>query len=248
MLGFRHRLVTRSVPGAVLACLLLASPRPASTQTVPPAVLVGAGDIASCGSSGDEATAALLAGIDGTVFTLGDNVYDSGTAAEFATCYDPSWGRYRARTSPAPGNHDYVTANAAGYFGYFGAAAGDPSTGYYAYDLGGWRVVAINSNCAAVGGCQAGSAQERWLRADLAAHPAACTLAYWHHPRFNSGEHGNSAEMQPIWQALYDAGAEVVLSGHDHHYERFAPQAPDGSSDPQRGIREFVVGTGGRSH
>jgi hypothetical protein len=212
-------------------------------------VLVAAGDIASCSSSGDEATAALLDGISGTVLTLGDNAYDSGTPSQFTNCYQPSWGRHKARTRPSAGNHDYLTASASGYYGYFGAAAGDPTKGYYSYELGAWHIVVINSNCSQVGGCQAGSPQEKWLRADLAAHPAACTLAYWHHPRFSSGtSHGSSTTMQPIWQALYDANADVVLSGHEHNYERFAPQNPAGQADAARGIREFVVGTGGKSH
>ena len=211
------------------------------------AVLVGAGDIADCSSSGDDATADLLDTIDGTVFTLGDNVYEYGTAAEFQRCYAPTWGRQRDRTLPVAGNHDYVTAGAAGYFGYFGAAAGDPSTGYYATDLGTWRIYVLNSNCAAIGGCNAGSAQERWLRDDLAANPRACVLAMWHHPRFSSGEHGNDSATQALWQVLYGAGAELVLNGHDHDYERFAPQTPAGKADPSRGIVEIVVGTGGRS-
>ena len=214
----------------------------------PDPVFVGAGDIADCGSTGDEATAALLDGIPGMVYTTGDNVYESGTVNQFANCYDPSWGRHKERTRPAAGNHDYMTTGAAGYFNYFGAAAGDPSKGYYSYDLGQWHIIVINSNCSRVGGCNAGSPQEQWLRADLAAHPVTCTLAYWHHPRFSSGEHGSSSAMQPIWQALYDAGADVVLNGHDHDYERFAPQSPTGIADLGRGIREFVVGTGGKNH
>lgn len=222
-----------------------ATPTPVASKD---AVLVGAGDIASCDSLGDEATANLLGQIPGTVFTLGDTVYPDGTAANFAKCYAPSWGRYRARTRPAVGNHDYHTAGAKGYFAYFGAAAGDPTKGYYSYELGAWHIVVINSNCPEVGGCYAGSPQERWLRADLAAHPAFCTLAYWHHPRFSSGTtHGSSQSMGAIWQALYDAGADVVVNGHEHNYERFAPQNPLGKADPTRGIREFVVGTGGDS-
>lgn len=211
-------------------------------------VLVGAGDIASCSSSGDEATAAVLDTIGGTVFTTGDNVYDDGSAAEFANCYDPSWGRHRARTRPSPGNHDYHTAGAAGYYAYFGAAAGPPA-GYYAYDLGQWRIYALNSNCGDIGGCGLGSAQYTWLSADLAANPRACVAAYWHHPRWSSGaEHGSHTFMGPIWQALYDAGAELVLTGHDHLYERLAPMNGAGNPDPARGVRAFVVGTGGRSH
>ena len=210
-------------------------------------VLVGAGDIASCARTGDEATAALLDSIPGTVFTLGDNAYDSGTSTEFAGCYDPSWGRHKARTMPSAGDEDYETAGASGYFGYFGEAAGDPAKGYYSYDLGSWHVVVLNSNCAAVGGCGAGSPQERWLREDLAAHPNSCTAAHVHHPRFSSGGVGNNTAVGPFWEALYGAGAEVVLSGHSHTYERFAPQTPGGQADPAQGIRQFVVGTGGRS-
>jgi hypothetical protein len=223
--------------------------RASGTPVPGDAVILAAGDIASCDGDGDEATALLLDSLEGTVITLGDNVYGSGTSAEFDDCYDPSWGRHRARTRPAPGNHDYNTPGATGYYGYFGAAAGDPAKGYYSYDVGAWHIVVINSNCAAIGGCGRLGRQEQWLRADLAAHPAACTMAYWHHPRFSSGSsHGDTSGMQPIWQALYDAGADVVLSGHEHNYERFAPQTPGGAADPARGIVEFVVGTGGRSH
>ncbi len=209
-------------------------------------VLLAAGDIASCDSSGDEATAALLDGFAGTVLTLGDTVYQAGTAEEFADCYDPSWGRHKARTRPAVGDHEYNTPGATGYYDYFGAAAGEPGEGYYSYDLGTWHVIALNSNCAEVGGCGPGSPQGRWLRADLAAHPATCTLAVIHHPRFSSGtEHGGNEAVRPLWQALYEAGADVVLSGNEHNYERFAPQDPDGTRDDARGIRQFVVGTGG---
>jgi len=209
------------------------------------AIFVGAGDIASCVSAGDEATAALLDSIPGTVFTLGDNVYESGTSREYRDCYDPSWGRHKARTKPSVGNHDYSTSGANGYFGYFGSSAGDPGKGYYSFDLSDWHIVSLNSNIDE----SAGSPQERWLRADLAASKQPCTLAYWHHPRFSSGvEHGDDPATEPLWQALYDANAEIVLGGHDHEYERFVPQTPTGDADPTRGIREFVVGTGGRSH
>ena len=213
-------------------------------------VVLAAGDIAVCGASatGDEATAAILDGQPGTVLTLGDTVYEDGTAAEYANCYAPTWGRHLARTRPSVGNHEYHTPDAAGYFSYFGAAAGDPTRGYYSFDLGAWHLIALNSNCAEVGGCTAGSPQELWLRADLAAHPKTCTLAYWHHPRFNSGTaHGNTAAMQPLWQALSDYGAEIVLSGHEHVYERFAPQTAAGVADPALGVRQFTVGTGGRT-
>jgi hypothetical protein len=218
-------------------------------ETVPPpagAVLIAAGDIAQCGSSNDEATANILDGLAGTVAVLGDNAYENGSLTEYTNCYGPSWGRHKARTKPSVGNHEYQTSGAAGYFDYFGTVAGNRTEGYYSYDLGSWHVVVLNSNCSIVS-CAAGSVQEQWLRGDLAAHPAACTLAYFHHPRFNSGAtHGNTTAVQPLWQALYDAGAELVLSGHEHLYERFAPQTPAGVADPARGIRQFTVGTGGR--
>lgn len=208
-------------------------------------VLVGAGDIAGCGTSGDEETAALLDGIDGTVFTVGDNAYPDGSATDYADCYDPSWGRHKARTRPAPGNHDYHTSSGAGYYAYFGTNAGDPGVGYYSYDVGEWHVVSLNSNVS----MSAGSAQEQWLRADLAASTKVCTVAYWHHPRFSSGsKHGSDSSSEPLWQALYDAGAEIVIGGHEHNYERFAPQTPTGAADSPLGIREFVAGTGGESH
>jgi hypothetical protein len=160
-------------------------------------------------------------------------------------CYEPSWGRHKSRTYPSPGNHDHHTQGAAAYYNYFGPVAGEPGKGYYSYSLGTWHIIVLNSEI----GVSAGSDQEQWLRTDLAANPATCTLAYWHVPRFSSGDlHGNSVRMQPLWQALYDHGADVVLNGHEHHYERFAPQDPQGNADPVRGIRQFVVGTGGYSH
>src|SRR5215208_2325393 len=194
-------------------------------------VVVAAGDIASCESKGDEATAHLLARIGGTVLTLGDNAYEDGTAAEFRQCYDPSWGKYKARTRPAPGNHDYsggevAIGTAKGYFGYFRKIGGDRATGYYSYNLGRWHLLSLNSNCAEVDHCVSSSPQMRWLKANLAAnHDKRCTLAYFHHPRFSSGvEHGSIEEVKPLWDALYAAGVDVVLSGHEHNYERFAEQ------------------------
>lgn len=208
-------------------------------------VLVGAGDVASCSSSGDSGTAARIDRIPGTVFTAGDNAYPSGTAAQFANCYKPTWGRFKTRTRPVPGNHEYVTKDAIPYFAYFESRAGTGGQGWYAYDVGAWRIYSLNSNCAYVGGCGVGSAQEAWLRADLAANPHACVAAIWHHPLFSSGKHGGTDSTRPLWDALYDAGADVVINGHDHDYERFALQRPDGTADPAHGIREFVVGTGG---
>jgi hypothetical protein len=212
-------------------------------------VLAAAGDIASCSSSYmDEATAQLLDTIAPTkVLTLGDNVYPDGTAQEYADCYEPTWGRHKAKTSPSAGNHDYHTPGAAGYFGYFGAAAGDPAKGYYSFDLGAWRFYALNTNCSEVA-CAAGSAQEQWLRADLAANPRTCAAAFGHHPRFASGESGsrrNNPSLGALYRAFYEASGDLWLVGHNHHYERLSRLDPSGAVDLERGIRNFVVGTGG---
>ncbi|HVE46100.1 MAG TPA: metallophosphoesterase [Acidimicrobiales bacterium] len=217
-----------------------------TTPAPPAATVLAAGDIAGCETQGDERTAALLDAHEGTILTLGDNVYERGTAREFADCYAPTWGRHLGRTRPAPGNHDYGNGRATAYFDYFGPSAGERGKGWYSFDVGGWHLVALNSNCAIVGGCGRGSEQERWLRADLAAHPRRCTLAYWHHARFSSGLHGDNDVTDGLWRALQDAGADVVLTGHDHDYERFTTLDPAGRPAAQ-GIRVFVVGTGGRS-
>jgi 3',5'-cyclic AMP phosphodiesterase CpdA len=211
---------------AVVTALSLLAPA-AATET-----LVAAGDIASCSSSGDEATAALVARIPGTVAVLGDSVYERGTAAEFRDCY--SWSGVRGRTRAALGNHEYLTDSAAPARAYFHL----PERGSYSYTLGSWFVVVLNSNCRPAGGCELGSPQQRWLEGALAAHPTRCTLAYFHHPRWSSGLHGSDRTMAGLWQTLARGGADVVLAGHDHDYERFAPIS---------GIRSFVVGTGGRS-
>jgi len=222
----------------------------AANATAPPPppptdpVLVGAGDIASDGP-GDEATARLLDAIPGSVFTLGDNVYPDGTAAEFSAYYAPTWGRHKSRTIPVLGNHEYNTGNANGHFGYFGAAAGDPAKGYFSVDRGSWHVIVLNSNCSFVS-CSATSAQVQWLRADLAANTRTCVAALFHHPRFSSAAgNANTTSVAPFWDALYQYRADVVLSGHAHVYERFARKSPSGAVDSARGIREFVVGTGG---
>jgi hypothetical protein len=220
---------------------------------VPPAqaggaVLVGAGDISECNSAGDSATAKLVNSIGGTVFTLGDNAYQSGSWKQFQHCYGRTWGKFKGRTRPAAGNHEYQSKGAKGYWDYFGGRAGPRDKGWYSYNAGKWHVVVLNSNCGKVG-CGKGSAQERWLRADLARHRNNCTLAYFHHPRFSSDRaHGNSPEVGAFWDALYDHGADLVLSGHAHNYERFAPQTPWGKADPRHGIRQIVVGTGGAGH
>jgi hypothetical protein len=179
---------------------------------------------------------------------LGDNQYEDGTLAKFRASYEPSFGRLKAITHPVVGNHEYLTPGAVGHFDYFGASAGERGNGWYSFDVGDWHLIALNSTCGKVGGCGPDSPQGRWLKADLAAHPNSCTLAYWHHPRFSSGKHGSSESMAPVWQLLHAGGAEIVLNGHDHVYERFAPQDPHGVPDASRGIRQFTVGTGGKNH
>lgn len=227
--------------GALLVALVAHGAAPEGAEAAGDPVLVGAGDIAGCSATGDEKTARLLDGIPGTVFTTGDNAYDKGTARQFRKCYDPSWGRHEARTRPVPGNHDYETSDAAPYYDYFGKNAGRPGRGYYSYDRGAWHVLALNSNVAT----GVGSRQYEWARADLARNPNACAVAYWHHPVFSSGEHGGSPKMTSMWRLLDGAGVDVVVAGHDHDYERFAPQTSAGRANPN-GIRQFVVGTGGR--
>ncbi len=207
--------------------------------------MVAAGDIAHCDSPADEQTASLIDQIDpALVLALGDLAYDEGTTAEFSDCYDPTWGRHRSITRPTPGNHEYLTPGAEPYFRYFGSAAGRQGEGYYSLDLGAWHLVVLNSNCDEIGGCDRTSPQGRWLAADLAANPQTCLLASMHHPRFSSGRYGADEDVRPLWEQLAAAGADLILSGHEHSYERFAPQTPDGvaSSD---GPRLFVVGTGG---
>jgi hypothetical protein len=240
MIGLRRVSVAASLLAIASVCLL-----PATALAADP-VLVGAGDIAYCASTGDSATARLLTTISGAVFTTGDNAYQQGTSTQYANCYGPTWGQVRSRTRPTPGNHDYLTSGASGYFGYFGTRAGTKGKGYYAYNVGSWRIYALNSNCAYVS-CSSTSAQAAWLKADLAANPRRCVLAYWHHALFSSGPHGNNAVVKPLWNVLYAAHADVVVNGHDHDYERFARQSPSGARTT-KGIREFVVGTGGRSH
>ena len=208
-------------------------------------VLVGAGDIAGCSYEEDEATAKLLDAIPGTVFAAGDLAYGSGTERQFRDCYGPTWGRHLERTRPVPGNHDYDTDEARPYRDYFGEAAlGPDGETWYSFDLGTWHIVMLDSNCTHVD-CEEGSDQVRWLIDDLAASDAECTAAIFHHPRFSSGFHGNDRDVAPFWDVLYEAGADVVINGHDHDYERFAPQDPDANEDRAAGLRQFVIGTGG---
>lgn len=247
--------VTRSVGGP--------TPAPAAA-TSPPLHIAAAGDIACDAGKpkpagpdvvpgiacGQQQTSDLLLGLHpDAVLPLGDTQYSNGALAKYTAAYGPSWGRLFTITHPATGNHEYLNSAqstaGAGYFAYFGAAAGSVDQGWYSFDLAGWHLISLNAQCAAVGGCGTGSAQERWLAADLAAHKNKCTLAYWHQPRFSSGQHGDDPLYSAFWNDLYQAGAEIVLNGHDHDYERFAPQNPAAQADPAHGIREFVVGTGG---
>jgi 3',5'-cyclic AMP phosphodiesterase CpdA len=240
----------RALVALVLLCRAGAALAAAGTGTADDGAVTvyAAGDIARCpyhdaAYSGAAQTAATVAaGLAhdprAVVLAIGDLTYPRGAASEFRDCYTPTWGRFKDRTYPAPGNHEYYTAGAAPYFDYFGARA---AHGYYSFALGSWHVVSLDSNLPAAGL----AAQLDWLRADLASHPARCTLAFWHHPLYSSGGHGSQPAMRAAWQLLYDAGAELVLSGHDHDYERFAPQDADGHVDEARGLRQFVVGTGG---
>jgi hypothetical protein len=222
------------------------------TYTLPSAdpVIVAAGDITG-GWEEDEATARVIDTINpDAVLLLGDNVYGSGAPSEYTHDYEPSWGRHKAKTYPSPGNHDHATADLAGYCGYFGAAAHCQSGySYYSFDLGNWHIIALDSGCSSPSVCAnpmvAGSPMRVWLAADLAANTRPCTLVYWHHPRFSSGPHQSDPRSSEVWAELYNANVELVLNGHEHDYERFAPQHPSGVADPTRGIRQFVVGTGG---
>jgi hypothetical protein len=217
------------------------NPGPGADTPGPPATLVGTGDIGLCGSPAVAATAELVDRVAGVVFTTGDHAYPNGSAQNFRDCYEPHWGRHRARTRPTPGNHDYEFGAGAAYYAFFGENAGPSGLGYYSYTAGPWRVIAVNSEIA-VG---PGSTQLLWLRSELAASQARCTMVYWHKPLFSSGPNGPNRGLREIWRTLYEFDADLVVNGHDHLYERFAPQDPDGRLDPQRGIRQITVGTGG---
>jgi hypothetical protein len=247
----------RWVRTALLAPLLTLGLTSAEAQTTEPfsATLIAAGDIASCSQTGDEATAALIDTLPGTILALGDLAYEDGSAEDFENCYAPTWGRFKDRTRPALGNHEYKQKGAGPYFDYFGAAAGDRTLGYYSFDIGPWHLISLNSNCSDVGGCSRGSPMEQWLRQDLAATSAQCVLAFWHHPRWYTPSkqpttaklEATDRKMSPFWIALMEYGADVVLNGHRHTYERFARQDAQGNGDPN-GVRQFVVGTGGGPH
>jgi hypothetical protein len=229
--------IVAATPGATVA------PSASGDATI---VLTGAGDIADCTLAGAARTSDLLLRETGSIFTVGDNAYDDGSAANYNDCYAPTWGRVLGRTIlPTAGNHDWTTPGAAGYRAYFGSAATPQGVTWYSTDLGAWHVVVLDSDCFNVGGCDAKSPQGQWLRKDLAASTAHCTLAIWHQPRFSSGEHGNDPEVGPFWDQLHAAQAELIINGHDHDYERFAPQDSSGKVQRPGGIREIVVGTGG---
>lgn len=246
-----HQLPTLlpTLPAATIPPATPAIPQPTVTPgatSSAPVKVLAAGDVAVCNAPGTEITAGMLDLIpDIPVLLLGDTVNEEGSVENYSACFDPTWGRHIDRLHPVPGNHDYDVTDAVPYYDYFGAAAGIPQQGYYSFNLGSWHVVALNSNCAEVGGCGPESQQYAWLLADLAANPATCTLAYWHHPLFSSNRDNGLEEMSPVWDLLYMANADVVLNGHDHIYERYAPQTPDGVLDIEHGIRQFVIGTGG---
>jgi hypothetical protein len=261
--------------GGIVAipALIIMACHPQASPTPPPAaspasivalsgasVMIGAGDIARCDASGDEATARIvdsvlradsIANVDRVVFTLGDNAYLSGSTKQWTDCFTPSWGdpkkRIMRNIRPAAGNHEYYTTGADPYYKYFGEAAGPPGKGYYSYDHGDWHVVVLNSEIMVNEGFTQGErqVQEDWLEKDLTANTKSCTVAYWHHPRFSSGSHGTNVRVTSVWQILYDKNVDLVLTGHDHHYERFLPQTPSGVLDTLKGIPSFVIGTGG---
>lgn len=251
------RFVSRLAAAAAVLGILGAGP--VLAEGAPPVKVLAAGDVAYCELTwpdklifrligrdpkpqrGAPKTARLLDRLEGSILILGDLAYRSGTAEEFRDCYDPTWGRHKARSYPAPGNHEYRTHSAKPYFDYWGPRAGEPGRGYYSFDLGAWHIISLNSNIKT----KAGSKQYRWLQRDLAATEARCILAFWHHPVFSTGHGGDDMTMAPLYRLLHQAGASIVLGGHDHNYERLAPLDAEGMLDWQNGIRNFVVGTGG---
>jgi hypothetical protein len=241
------RAIAIALAGALTAAspaVTLAMKRASVATTATTYTLIGAGDIASCSSEADSQTAALIQSTPGTAFTAGDSVYPDGSPTYYTNCYAPAWGAFRFRTRPVPGNHDYYNnPGANGYFGYFGHKAGPSGRGYYKYDKGTWRVYALTSECVPTSKCFKN--QLAWLKNDLATNPRDCVLAIWHRPRFSTGPHGSSTRMADVFQLLYESGAEMVINGHDHMYERYMPLDGSGNPDPVTGLREFVVGTGG---
>jgi 3',5'-cyclic AMP phosphodiesterase CpdA len=237
------------IAGGIAAAVTRGNQGSETTVTLSATTLLAAGDIAECDHQGDEATARILADYpSATIATLGDNAYDKGTAQEFENCYGPSWGKFRDRTKPATGNHDLSTKNAQGYWEYFGDRGGPYDEYFYSYDIGVWRVVVLNSDCWRVGGCDLDDLQARWLRDELRQRGRRCTLAYWHRPPFSSGRYGEPKEtgrVLPLWQILYEEGVDLLLTAHEHSYERFTPMDAAGKQDDVNGVRLIVVGTGG---
>jgi hypothetical protein len=229
--------------------LIVTEPSPAGAATVS---IFAMGDVAGCTSGhqpkGSKATVDLIAGLSGQLALLGDVVQGpSAKLVDYRNCYDPHWGRFRSRTRPVPGNHDYLASGANGYFDYWGSIAGARGQGYYAWQAGAWRIYALNSNCGKTSGCGPGSPMYTWLRNQLASSSSTCQLAYFHHGRWSQGQHGPNSSMSAIYQLLYRAGAELVLSGHDHTYQRFPALDPSGQRDSD-GIVQIIAGTGGASH
>ena len=229
------------------------TPIPGPTLSAGTVIVAGAGDIACGADSGggackQSATLNLLLSINpNKVLALGDNQYEAGALSDFQNFFGPSWGRLKTRIRPAVGNHEYLTSGASGYFNYFGASAGDPAKGYYSYNLGAWHLVVLNTECSHAGGCAAGSPQHTWLRNNLSTHPE-CTLVYTHHPRWTSDAHAfDSQNMQDMVQLMYDKGVELLLVGHSHFYERFRRNDANQNADPNYGLRQIIVGTGGRN-
>lgn len=235
------RRIAAAIGMTTLSVACSGSPVEPSLVIGPSSVVLAAGDIAQCDLPGAERTGRLLDTVTGTLLALGDNAYPHGSLLHYAECYDPTWGRHFDRTRPVPGNHDYETPGADGYYTYFGESAGPRGLGYYFYGIGAWDLIALNSEV----DVSAGSAQLAWLRSQLAAARARCTLAYFHRPLFSSGRNGNNNDLRDLWRVLYEFNVDVVLTGHDHMYERFLPQDPNGLADSARGIRQFIVGTGG---
>lgn len=229
-----------SSPSPAASVTVTAGPS-SSAETV---TLITAGDIARCDSQDDESTAALAATYPGTVLVLGDNAYEDGSGRDYEDCYQPSWGRLLERTMAIPGNHDHQTADAQGYFDYFGARAGPAGRGWYAETLGAWRLITLDSECRPVGGCGPGSPQYTWLTTELNEHASPCTVVAFHRPRYSSGYHGDDAGVDPLWRLVVDAGADIVLNGHEHSFERLGPMDADGHADAN-GVVAFIAGTGG---